>query len=395
LLPKQLHAFDVCEGALIPRFLTSGDEPWLAALLTEAPALAGRETGEWDRACREEWIPRAVEYGATARGAGGVLHALGEMWRTEVSARVPPVEARRVVFEHAARVPTRDEALASAARALAVAPHDLETSLFADRAKRRVLRAPAAWPSPTELKARYNLLLAQSILTRAHRLRVHVRAHTHAVVRFAKLQRLLCTCEPGVDGTVLHLSGPLAVLRHTAKYGRALAAFLPAALATPGWSIDATCVLANDAIATLSLSACDALASTHALPRDVDSALERKLAADVRALRAGWSIVRESAAIPIVLDDGTRQIVHPDFTLVRGDDRVLVEVVGYFTPEYLAQKLKVLRAAAPHRIVVCVDDSLGVGDAHVGGPVLRFRRTIDARALLDLADRLAGPPSTQ
>jgi predicted nuclease of restriction endonuclease-like RecB superfamily len=390
LLPKQLHAFDVCEGALLPRFLTSGDQPWLAALLQEVPALAGRPVAEWDRACEEEWIPRADVHGASRRAAAGVLHALGKMWRTDVAARVPPAEARRVAFEHAARIAARDEALAAAARALEVGAHDLEEALFADRAARRVLRAPPEWPSPCELVGRYNLLLAQSVLMRAHGLRVHVRCHTHAVVRFAKLRRLLCTCEPDGDGTTLHVSGPLAVLRHTTKYGHALASFLPAVLATPGWSLDATCALGADRTATLSLSAKDPLAATHALPREADSAIERRLAADVRALRAGWTIERETAAIPLTLDDGTKRVFYPDFTLVRGGDRVMVEIVGYFTPDYLEAKMQVLRAAAPHRIIACVDASLGVADRIDAERVLLFRCTVDAQKLLDLADRLVG-----
>jgi predicted nuclease of restriction endonuclease-like RecB superfamily len=254
------------------------------------------------------------------------------------------------------------------------------------------LRAPPEWPSPSALRDDYNLLLAQSILMRAHALRVQVRSHARSVVRFAKLRRLLCTCEPDLNGTTLHVSGPLAVLRHTTKYGQALASFLPAVLATPGWSLDATCVLAVDRTAVLSLSAKDPLAVRHALPREADSAIERRLAADVRALRAGWTIERETAAIPLTLDDGTRRLFYPDFTLVRGDDRVLVEIIGYFTPEYLESKVRVLRAASPHRIIACVDASLGVADRIDAEHVLLFRRTVDAQKLLDFADRLVKRP---
>jgi predicted nuclease of restriction endonuclease-like RecB superfamily len=393
LLPKPLHAFDVVDGALLPRWLTSRDEPWLAALLAEVPALAGRPIAEWNRACAEEWAPRAEANGAGARAAAGVLHALGRMWRTEISARVPPPDARRVAFEHAARIAARDEALAEAARALRVAPHELEEALFADRAVRRVLRPPAEWPSASELKDRYNLLLAQSLLMRAHVLCIRVRCHTHAVVRFAKLRRLLCTCAPDGEGTALHVSGPLAVLRHTTKYGHALASFLPAVLATPGWSLEATCLLGRDLrTAALSLSAKDPLAVTHALPREADSEIEKRLAADVRALRAGWAIERETAAIQVVLDDGSERVVHPDFTLVRGGARVHVEIVGYFTPEYLETKMRVVRAAAAHRIVVCVDASLGVMGDFDAERVLLFRRTVDARKLLDLAERVVLAP---
>ncbi len=81
----------------------------------------------------------------------------------------------------------------------------------------------------------------------------------------------------------------------------------------------------------------------------------------------------------------------PDFTLsLNGTTPVWVEIVGYYTPEYLASKLRVLRDAAMHRMIVCVDESLtDEPDAFRADAVLLYRRRIDAATLLAAAERIA------
>jgi hypothetical protein len=52
--------------------------------------------------------------------------------------------------------------------------------------------------------------------------------------------------------------------------------------------------------------------------------------------------------------------------------------------------LKVLREAALDRIVVCIDDSLDCGsESIVSGEVLRYRKRVDAGALLRAAERIS------
>ncbi len=69
------------------------------------------------------------------------------------------------------------------------------------------------------------------------------------------------------------LSGPLSILRDTTKYGHALAAYVPAAEATPGWVLEARCHMGGR-LARIRAGAADHIASTHALLRDCDSAVE-------------------------------------------------------------------------------------------------------------------------
>jgi len=160
-------------------------------------------------------------------------------------------------------------------------------------------------------------------------------------------------------------------------------------VSTPGWSLQARCML-GQRVVRFSASAADPLAAIHALPRDSDSALEAKLCRDVRRLGSPWTLARETAAIAI-----PGGVFFPDFTLRRGEARILVELVGYYTPEYLAAKLRALREARQHRIIVLVDDALACADEEVvASAVLRYRRKIDAAALIAAADRLVAVDPT-
>ena len=385
MLPRALLSFDLVHGTLVPRYLTARSEVWIRVVLEEMDGLVGRTAKDVDEAFSARIAPRARAVGASARALAGVRHILGRIWRLAMVAPLPPVRVRQVAYEQAVRGPGgRDEAIDRAACILGSSREEVLASLFADRPEDRCLAASAAPQSPREVLERYNLALVQGLVLSAREVTVHAREHVRAVVRYAKLKRLLCTYGASEGGTLIHLSGPLSVLRRTTKYGHSLASFLPAVVSTPGWSLEARCEVAGRE-GLLRASSSDPLARTHALPRDADSNVERRLVRDVRRLGSAWTIERETDAIQVA-----GRLFFPDFTLRRGLDRVLVEIVGFYTPEYLASKLSVLRAAGLDGIIVCVDESLACsGDDIVAGAVLRYRQHVDATQLLAAADRIA------
>jgi predicted nuclease of restriction endonuclease-like RecB superfamily len=239
------------------------------------------------------------------------------------------------------------------------------------------------------------------LLSRSERVLVEVREHAHAVVRFAKMAGLLCEYRAAEGVTRIDVSGPLSLLRHTTKYGRALARFFPAVVATAGFRLEARCMLGTGAApgraphgelrpVVVHVGAADPVGRSHVLPRDVDSGAERALATDVRRLGSAWTLLRESD----VVDLGGGRVFFPDFTLRHAEGfTVLVEVVGYYAPEYLSSKLEALRVAASRPLVACVDERLPLDRAVVPGEVLLFRRRVDAAALLAAAERLRSRPA--
>jgi predicted nuclease of restriction endonuclease-like RecB superfamily len=230
----------------------------------------------------------------------------------------------------------------------------------------------------------YNLAVAQSLLLRAEHLRVAVRGQAKQLLRYARLHGLLVRvlAPPDPDArTVLEVSGPLSLLRFTLKYGRAMARWLPALTRLPEWSLSARCLLAGERL-TFEAGPRDPLGTTHAVAKRFDSQVEACFFRDLQRLGGPWQVLREAAPVQL----GPR-LVCPDFTLVDADRaRVLsVEIVGYWTPEYLADKLRVLAALPPQRPwLLCVDEALAgaLAERLPCERVFWYRRRIDVPAFV-------------
>jgi predicted nuclease of restriction endonuclease-like RecB superfamily len=354
--------------------------------LAEYRDLAGIARANVDRAWLERIEPRLLAEGATYAAAHGVKHLLDRRFPARVGSAVAPERIREVVFGIAAAGGDRADVLDRAASELGVTAEKVDAWLFADRAAERLLAKPAEEPTPSAMVLEYNLALVQGLLLRAVRLRVVLSESLRAVVRYAKLRGLLAAFREVEDGrTSMEASGPLSLFRNTLKYGRALAGFFPVLTTTPTFLLDAACRVRGRRV-LVRVQTGDPLPRAQALPREHDSAVERALTRDVRRLGTGWRLERESA----VLRAGAR-LVFPDFTLRRGDTRVLVEIVGYYTREYLERKAASLRSAGAPHLIVCVDDALDCGEIRFdGASVLRFRRRVDAARLLAMADALGG-----
>jgi predicted nuclease of restriction endonuclease-like RecB superfamily len=92
-----------------------------------------------------------------------------------------------------------------------------------------------------------------------------------------------------------------------------------------------------------------------------DSKWERSLADDFRkrfgAARSDWTLSRETAPV-----DAGDELFFPDFTLRHADGReALVELVGFWTPEYLEAKARKVEAARLDNLVLVVYRGLAVG----------------------------------
>jgi predicted nuclease of restriction endonuclease-like RecB superfamily len=207
------------------------------------------------------------------------------------------------------------------------------------------------------------------------------------VVRVARLRGLLCVVSPaGGDppGARLDVSGPLALFRRTTLYGHALASLLPALTWCDRFRMRAA-VAEGSGARWLEIGSGDPLW----LPAEVrrfDSAVEARFAADFAAAAPDWDVVREPQ--PVVAG-GT--LVVPDFALVHRRDperRWLLEVVGFWTPDYLAKKLARLREAGLSRLILCIDEARACGAAELppAAAIVRYRRRIDAGEVLRLVE---------
>ncbi|HET9984510.1 MAG TPA: DUF790 family protein, partial [Longimicrobiales bacterium] len=266
-----------------------------------------------------------------------------------------------------------------AAERLGIEPAEVERLLYADAHEARLLLAAPAALDGQGLLDRYNLELARGVLLDAERLALTARGGWRGIFRALKLARLMFTVERvGRRGYRVEATGPAAAfVARPQRYGARLARVVPALLRAPGWQLEAEVVRAGRRLA-YRLDAATAPIPRPRGRRSYDSRWERDLARDFGRLlppeRSGWSLTREDA--PVVVGG---EVFLPDFTLRHRDGReALVEVVGFWTPEYLDVKLRKVAAAGLDHLVLVVYRGLAAGaparvEAETAGPVVWFR----------------------
>jgi predicted nuclease of restriction endonuclease-like RecB superfamily len=170
------------------------------------------------------------------------------------------------------------------------------------------------------------------------------------------------------------------VLRVTRRYGVALARFLPALIACRDWKLHAVLQTRRAGwLASLDLTAEDGLHSHLPPPEEFDSKLEATFAARWGEKRDGWSLQREGD----ILQVGQKTFV-PDFAFRHDDGRtVLLEIVGFWTPEYLQAKFQTLRAFAAHPILVAVAESSAHKIAELPAGVILFKNVLRPQQVLE------------
>lgn len=228
---------------------------------------------------------------------------------------------------------------------------EIESGLYADVLDYQKLREFRGYGTPEELLSRYNVAQVQASLYRAERMEIAARGDFKTILRYAKLARLLHEIRrQGPSEYRISLAGPATVLRETRRYGVNLARFLPALLACRGWTMEASLRTPWGGKAQLLLSDADGLRSHLPPPEEFDSAVEESFARKFGPKREGWRLFREAE----ILHEGQTAFV-PDF-LFRHEDgtEVPFEIVGFWTPEYLAHKREVIRRFHKHRILLAV-----------------------------------------
>lgn len=141
----------------------------------------------------------------------------------------------------------------------------------------------------------------------------------------------------------LEISGPYALFRHTRIYGRALASLVPRLAWCNGYRIEADCMLGGEPrLGRLVLGSGDPIGAAREL-RPFDSKLEERFARTFVKLAPEWDVTREPLAVPV-----GDSLMFPDFELVHRatGQRWLLEIAGYWTPEYVRRKLALLPSSS-------------------------------------------------
>ncbi|RJX48011.1 DUF790 family protein [Halonotius pteroides] len=259
------------------------------------------------------------------------------------------------------------------------------------------------------LLTRYNLALAQAVLYDATEMRIRVWDSFSTVFSYVKLFGLMHRIYPidnagsrvestdVADGYEAVLDGAASLFSKSRKYGIRMANFLPALPLCTRWEMEAEILDettgTTDHRRTLALDHTDGLSSHYSAQSDFDSDVERTLADKWERANTEWELVREDD----VLDLGA-EVMLPDFAIEHPDGRrVILEIVGFWTPEYLSEKLTKIREADAANLVVAVSERLDCSADDFEGMddrVLWFKSGIHVYDLVELADEYALPTNT-
>lgn len=267
----------------------------------------------------------------------GLAQILENRCVIDKDAIIDPTSARRAVFEESggfiSSEEERTEILDRVSRKLSIKSADLEKALWADQEENLVVKDFQAM-SPENLLRQYNLSLAQTLLFKATGMEILIEDKYQEVFRRIKHLGLIYTI---CDGKI-YLDGPISLFKLTEKYGSSFAKLLPTIVSSARWSLKASILkrtMQGKRIYDFNLDHTSRLflgKETGDRTVTFDSSVEKDF---YQFSFNGWVVSRE----PEVLKAGKYAFI-PDFSLERNDARIYVEIIGFWTPEYLRNKIE-------------------------------------------------------
>jgi len=276
-----------------------------------------------------------------------------------------------------------------------VSVDEVRQGLYADLQENRILTEFDA-PEPDALLHRYNLSQTQGVFYKASDLVMHLYRNDPGeyklMFRYLKLFRLMTYIEGDADqGFTITIDGPASLFKPSTRYGVDIAKLIPAILHVSRWRLTATLQI-KDPYSQQTRSRQFTLDSdcglvTHYPPgKPYDSMIEESFVSRWPT-DSPWKLEREVDLIPI-----PGSVMIPDFRLVHTDGReYLLEIVGYWRPEYLRKKFAQVRQSDRTNLILALSERLnlekaGVNLSQVPVPIVWFKTKLQPKVILEVLD---------
>jgi predicted nuclease of restriction endonuclease-like RecB superfamily len=322
----------------------------------------------------------------------GLSALLDRRCQLELEAAVDPLKARRSVFKiaHQKSLPLAQEAreaiLRQAASELKVAVEDLEESLYADLEDEFILKRFET-ADATALVRQYNLSLTQTLLFFSTELTFTTVGNWQNIFRQIKWLGLIYTIRTEKHMIQVKVDGPASLFKLNRRYGTSLAKLLPAIIQNKEWSLKAKILRRKGDRRLLNLELDShkhgvymKVQNRQGKTKAYDSKVERDFADRFRALDTGWKLTREPDPVTV-----GRNVMIPDFGLQKGVMKIYLEVVGFWTPQYLEEKVKKLSLLGDTDMIIAADRDLAcekLGKIGKRLKVIYYHRKIPLRPIL-------------
>ena len=337
----------------------------------------------------------------------GLAHILKSSFSTFeiISPLEPPLLRQRVFALSAQLVPSihaTESTLLNLSIALShelnqeVLPTQISQGLYADLPENRIL-TQFEQPTPEALLHRYNLSQMQGVFYRASQMTLNAHRNIPGqyklLFRYLKLFQLMTYIEGDADhGFTITIDGPTSLFKPSTRYGLAIAKLLPALLHVTKWSLHSTLQSRDPYSGTqktgrFSINDSCGLVTHYPPGKPYDSMLEESFANRWQALKTEWILEREVDLIPI-----PGSVMIPDFRLVHPDGRdYLLEIVGYWRPEYLQKKFAQVRKSQCDNLILAISERLnlekaGVKIESVDAKIIWFKDKLLPKSVLELLD---------
>ncbi len=260
--------------------------------------------------------------------------------------KVDPVDLRRKIFQATEQfgLPTTSEnrrkILEIVASKMALEVEAVEEDFYSDLDGELILEKFFA-PSASDLLGEYNLGLTQTLLFDATELSFTASGNWqdlfHAIKKFGLIYEVYQD-----NGLWVKIDGPGSLFKLTRRYGVGIAKLLPIIIANPEWTVRAKVLwrftneicdfkLENQKHAPL-------LTKPYLPTLSYDSSIEEDFASKFQALTTGWVLKREPEPVT-----AGKQVIIPDFSLEKASIKIYLEIVGFWTEEYLLRKIEKLK----------------------------------------------------
>ncbi|NJN58323.1 MAG: DUF790 family protein [Leptolyngbyaceae cyanobacterium SL_5_9] len=400
MLPSDLLISRQNGEEIMPKRLAIGRKYGAIAtdLISLFQQMQGKTQGELNRQL-QELEGEDTDY----RIKRGLAHILRSSFSTfEIVSPLEPQLLRQRVFALSAQAAPLPQTAQATLTKLAdhltqeldreVLPDQIRVGLYADLAENRILTQFEA-PTPEALLHRYNLSQVQGIFYKASH--ITITAHRNdpgeykLLFRYLKLFSLMAYIEGDADhGFTITIDGPTSLFKPSTRYGLDIAKLIPALLHVTKWSLTAELQLRDSytnakKTRRFSLNSGCGLVTHYPPGKPYDSMLEESFADRWDALNSEWKLEREVDLIPI-----PGSVMIPDFRLVHPDGRdFLLEIVGYWRPEYLRKKFSQVRQSERDNLILAISERLnlekaGVRVSDVPAKVIWFKDKLSPKAVL-------------
>jgi predicted nuclease of restriction endonuclease-like RecB superfamily len=380
---------------ITPRYLESGNPRHLqtaADLTLIVEQHHGRRRAELERAL-DEYIGVGTDY----KILRGLIKLLTDRCIFETSCVKEPGEIRRALFTKAAAHhlsaeraiiaddQSRRRLIAEVATELECSPEEVMAGLYADLSGNQRLVAFEEMGAE-DLLDRYNLAQAQALLYRCSEMRLRIEPQEPGVTRrlFTEIKafRLIHAIKGNpVAGYDVQLSGPVSIFHRSQRYGVQMSVFLPALLLYPGWRMRAE-IGTKTGSAFFELDSKQNLLRSHYVADDAQPQKQQiaKLLEDFGKLDGEWSAEPGQE----IIDLGEIAFV-PDLVFIReGDEPIYLEMLGYWTPRSLNERLKEFERAGFENYAIAASEEMRCSrDAPSQSPpnVIVYKKSLNAREL--------------